>query len=486
MSGSGGGRLERHLLYLDGKFVDTGQARSVVNPATGQPFAEVAVVAGRGEVARAIERAHAAFATWRATPAKARADKLLAIAARLEARKDEVARAVTLESGKPLAQGHAEVAMSIDHVRWFAEEGRRAYGRLVPNQVEGKRHLVMKSPIGVVGAISPWNFPLVLGVRKLAPALAAGCPVVLKPALQTPISTLLFARCAQEADLPAGVLQIVCGNASEIGAEFLENAAVRKITFTGSTEVGRLLIAGAAARVVPLSLELGGNAPLLVFDDARLERAVEGALVAKFRNTGQSCIAANRFYVQRGIAGRFIEAFVARVRALKVGDGLEPGVDVGPLIDQRGVDKALDLIRDAVARGARVLCGGNAMTGRPGTFVEPTVLVDVPHEARILHEEVFAPVTPIVTFDHEAEAIERANAEPFGLAGYVFSQDLDRAYRVCEALEAGSIGLNDGVPTTSNCPFGGFKQSGWGRELGVEGLEAFLETKHVAMALSGA
>lgn len=475
--------LTRHPLYVDGAFVDTGRGKPVVDPATGEAFAEVAVVEGRDPVARAIEAAAAASSGWRVTPAKARADKLLAIAAQLEARKDEVARAITQEAGKPLAQAVGEVAMSVDHLRWFAEEARRAYGRIVPNQVEGKRHLVMKSPIGVVGAISPWNFPLVLGVRKLAPALAAGCPVVLKPALQTPLSSLLFASCAHDAGLPPGVFQVLCGDASQIGAEFLDNPLVRKITFTGSTEVGRLLIAGAAARVVPLSLELGGNAPLLVFDDAKLERAVEGALMAKFRNTGQSCIAANRFYVQRGIHDRFAEAFVERVRALKVGGGFEPGVDVGPLIDRRGLDKAVSLLEDATARGARVLTGGKPIKDRGGFFLEPTVLVDVPADARCLHEEVFAPVAPIVAFDHEAQAIEQANATPFGLAAYVFTQDLDRAFRVTEALEAGSIGLNDGVPTTSNCPFGGFKQSGWGRELGSEGLEEFLETKHVALAL---
>jgi succinate-semialdehyde dehydrogenase/glutarate-semialdehyde dehydrogenase len=373
--------------------------------------------------------------------------------------------------------------MTVDHLRWFGEEARRAYGRIVPNQVDGKRHLIIKSPMGVVGAISPWNFPLVLAVRKIAPALAAGCTVVLKPASQTPLCAVALAECVDAAKLPNGVFQLVAGAAAEIGAEFLQNPLCRKITFTGSTEVGKTLIAGAAATVKPLSLELGGHAPVLVFDDADLDQAVAGAMMAKFRNIGQSCIAANRIYVQRGIYEKFLRAFVEKTQAQNVGDGLEPGMDIGPLIDEAAVSKALEHIANAVAQGARVLCGGQRMTDRKGTFIEPTVLADVPKDALCMSEETFAPVAPITVFDTEAEGIALANDTIYGLSAYAFTTNLDRAFRLMEALEAGTIGINDGVPSTSQCPFGGAKQSGWGRELGSEGMEAFLETKHVSLGL---
>jgi succinate-semialdehyde dehydrogenase/glutarate-semialdehyde dehydrogenase len=387
-----------------------------------------------------------------------------------------------MENGKPLAQSLGEMAMSVDHLRWFAEEARRTYGRIVPQQADGKRHLVIKTPLGVVAAISPWNFPLVLALRKIAPALAAGCTVILKPASATPICAALFAECVEAAKLPKGVFQLVAGRASEIAQEFLDNPRCRKITFTGSTEVGKALIQGAANQVKPLSLELGGHAPVLVFEDADLDVAVEGAMITKFRNSGQSCIASNRIYVQRSIYEKFLEKFVAQTRALKTGDGLEDGTAVGPLINEEGLTKALEHIQDAVKRGARLLCGGKRIE-RKGFFLEPTVLADVPADAVCMSEETFAPVAPVVPFDTEAEAIERANNSPYGLSAYAFTRDLKRTFRLMEALEAGTIGINDGVPTTSNCPFGGVKQSGWGRELGVEGMDAFLETKHVSLGL---
>jgi succinate-semialdehyde dehydrogenase/glutarate-semialdehyde dehydrogenase len=407
---------------------------------------------------------------------------LHAIADDIENRSAEIARTITLENGKPLAQSQGEVAFTVDHLHWFAEEARRAYGRVAPQQVDGKRHMVIKSPMGVVGAITPWNFPLVLGVRKAAPALAAGNTIILKPAEQTPLSAIALAECVAAAGLPKGVFQVVLGDAPEIGQEFLQNPLCRKVTFTGSTEVGRLLIAGAANTVKPLSLELGGNAPVLVFDDIDLNRAVEGALIAKTRNTGQSCIAANRVYVQRSIYEDFLEAFTARMKSLKVGDGLEQGVEIGPLIDDAGLTKALAHIEDAVARGARVLCGGKRF-GDKGFFIEPTVLAGVPDDALCTQEETFAPVAAISAFDTEEEAIAKANDTIYGLSAYAFTGDLDRAFRLMESLEAGTIGINDGVPSTSNCPFGGVKQSGWGRELGSEGLDAFLETKHVSLGL---
>jgi succinate-semialdehyde dehydrogenase/glutarate-semialdehyde dehydrogenase len=469
-------------LYLNGQFVTpSGAPVTIVNPATEEPIEQVATM-DRAGVKQAIADAHAALPAWRNLPAKQRADQLLKIADELNRRSAEVARTMTLENGKPIAQSAGEVALSVDHLRWFAEEARRAYGRWIPHQVPGKRNMVMKSPVGVVGAIAPWNFPLLLAVRKIAPALAAGCTVVLKPATQTPLVSLQFAECCDAVKLLAGVFQVVYGNAREIGREMLDNPLVRKITFTGSTEVGKQLIAGAAGQVKRLSLELGGHAPAIVFDDADLNRAVEGVLAAKYRNTGQSCIAANRIYVQAGIYDRFMDAFVAKVRAMKTGNGLTEGMDIGAMINQQGLDSALAQIKDAVDKGAKLLCGGKRKPGA-GFFLEPTVLSDVADESTCLCEETFGPVAPVMKFKTEAEVIERANNSPYGLAAYAFTMNLDRAIRVAEALEAGSIGINDGVPTTSIAPFGGFKQSGWGRELGTEGLDAFLETKHISFGI---
>ncbi|MDB6023593.1 MAG: gabD [Pedosphaera sp.] len=473
--------MKSHPLYLNGQWVQTQGVIRVTNPATGEPFAEVCTVE-RAAVAQAITAAQAAFQGWRSLTGKARGEYLKKIADELERRRDEIARTITLENGKPLAQSLGEVAMSVDHLRWFAEEARRAYGRMVPHQVDGKRHLIIKAPVGVVGAISPWNFPLVLAVRKIAPALAAGCPVILKPASATPLCAVAFAECAEAAKLPPGVFQLVAGRASEIAQEFLDNPLCRKITFTGSTEVGQTLIRGAATGIKPLSLELGGHAPVLVFEDADLDAAVAGAMITKFRNTGQSCIAANRIYVQRSIYAKFLEKFVQQTRALKVGNGLEDGVQIGPLINEEGLAKALEHIQDATRLGARLLCGGKRLECK-GWFLEPAVLADVPDAAQCMSEETFAPVAPVCPFDTEEEAIKRANASPFGLCAYAFTKDLSRSFRLMEALEAGTIGLNDAVPSTSNCPFGGVKQSGWGRELGSEGLDAFLETRHVSLGI---
>ena len=473
--------MKTYPLYLNGEFVTSEPAWDVINPATGEPFARISTV-DRRRVAQALADAHAAFPGWRQLTAKARGEYLRRIAAEVERRRDEIARLISSENGKPLAQSLGEVGMTVDHLQWFAEEGRRAYGRIIPHQAAGKRNLVIKTPIGVVGAISPWNFPLVLAVRKLAPALAAGCPVVLKPARQTPLSCIAFAECCQAAQLPKGVVQVVCGESSEIGQEFLTNPLCRKVTFTGSTEVGRTLIRGAADTIKPLSLELGGNAPLLVFEDADLKVAVEGALLAKMRNTGQSCIASNRLLVHRPIYKRFLEAFVAQVKALKVGEFSEPGVEIGPMIDEKAFKHALALVQDATKRGAKVLCGGRQVQ-RKGFFLEPTVLADVPTDGLCLHQEIFAPIAPVTAFDTEDEAVRLANDTPFGLSAYAFTRDVGRVFRLAESLEAGMIGINDGLPTTSNAPFGGVKQSGWGRELGAEGLDAFLETKHISIVI---
>ncbi len=471
--------MQTQPLYLNGDWHRGGAAIEVENPATQEVFAAIATV-DRAEVRQALADAQAAFPGWRKTTAMQRGDELLKVADLLQERADAIAATITRENGKPLNQSMGEVKMSIDHLRWFAEEGRRTYGRIVPQQAEGKRHLVLRQPIGVVGAIAPWNFPLVLSVRKVAPALAAGCPVVLKPAGATPLCALELARAVHDAGLPPGVFQLVAGKASDIAAEMLENPLCRKISFTGSTEVGKKLIEGAAGTVTRLSLELGGHAPVIVFDDADLDQAVEGAIITKFRNTGQSCIASNRIYVQDGIHDRFVERFVKRAQEMKVGDGMTEDVEIGALINRAGLDAALEHVRDAVDRGARLACGGKRW-GEVGYFIEPTILTDVPDDAACMTEETFAPVAPVRRFKTEAEAVDRANATEYGLAAYVFTTHINRGLRVAEALEAGTVGLNDAVPSTSNCPFGGFKQSGWGRELGAEGIDAFLETKHVSV-----
>jgi succinate-semialdehyde dehydrogenase/glutarate-semialdehyde dehydrogenase len=469
-------------LYVNGQWLEPQDPLPVTDPATTQVIARVGTVP-RQKVAEAISCAGQAWPAWRAVPGRERGRYLSRIADVLERRSDELARTITLENGKPLAQSRGEVAITIDHFRWFAGEAQRVYGRVVPPQANSKRHLVIRSPIGVVGAISPWNFPLVLGVRKAAPALAAGCPVILKPASATPLSSLILAEAAHEVGLPPGVFQLVVGRASEIGAEMLENPICRKISFTGSTEVGKQLIRGAAENVTKLSLELGGHAPVLVFDDADLEQAVQGTLIAKFRNTGQSCIAANRVYVQRKIAERFIADLVAGTREMKIGGGLEEGVEIGPLIDEGALQNALDHIADATDRGARVLCGGQRWDGGAGYFLQPTILTDVPGDARCMREETFAPVVPVSVFDDEQQVIRQANDTRYGLAAYAFTRDLSRMWRLAEALEAGTIGINETVPATSQCPFGGLKESGWGRELGLEGVDAYLETKHISINL---
>lgn len=474
--------MKTYPVYLGGEFVTTDETIPVRNPATGELLGRMSVV-GRDRVGQALEAAHQAFTSWRQVVGKTRGDQLLAIAAEVERRKDELARTITQENGKALSQSAGEVAMTVDHLRWFAEEARRGYGRVVPHQVSGKRHLVIKTPIGPVAAISPWNFPLLLAVRKAAAALAAGCTVVLKPASATPLCAVQFAECVAAAGLPSGAFQLVAGKAAEIADEFLDNRLCRKITFTGSTEVGKQLVAGASRMLKPLSLELGGCAPLLVFADCDLDAAVEATLIAKFRNSGQSCIAANRIYVERPVYERYLERLVARTAELRVGNGLEPGVDIGALINEEAMDSALRQIADAITHGARLLCGGDRVPGLPGAFLRPAVLADVTEASLCFREETFAPIAPVCPFDREDEAIARANDTDYGLSAYAFTRDLNRTFRLMEALESGMIAINDGLPTTSQCPFGGVKQSGWGRELGTEGLDAFVETKHVCLGI---
>lgn len=474
--------MQLHPLYLNGAFVESDETIPVHNPSTTEAFAQVCVI-DRPAVATAIQHAQAAFLPWRTLTPKARGEWLNRLATELERRREDIARTITLETGKPLTQSAGEITLALDHLRWFAEETRRAYGRVVPPAIESKRHLVIKSPIGVVGAITPWNFPLMLVVRKVAPALAAGCPVVLKPARQTPLTALALAACAHQIQLPRGVLQVVLGSATDIAAEFLSNPSVRKITFTGSTEVGQHLIRNAAQTVKPLGLELGGQAPALVFEDADMDAAIDGILTAKFRNNGQSCIAINRIYVQNSAYESFLARFADRVSALHVGDGFNPATDLGPLIDSSTLARALVHIRDARDLGARLLCGGDRVPNLRGHFLQPTVLADVPPRAHCMIEETFGPVAPVASFETEPEAVDLANHTRYGLAAYVFTRDLRRTFRLMESLEAGTIAFNDGLPTSSHCPFGGLKQSGWGRELGSEGLDAFLETKHISIGL---
>ncbi len=472
--------MDHRPLFLNGQWTSPGPALTVTNPATGETIGSVATIDAAG-VRRAIDDAAAAWPAWRHLTGLERSRYLTRIADAVEARADEMARMITLENGKPLPQAKGEMAMTVDHFRWFAEEARRIYGRVVPHQMPGKRHMVFQHPVGVVGAIAPWNFPVVLAARKIAPALAAGCPVILKPASATPLSSVLLAEAIEAAELPAGVFQLVVGDAASIAETFFQHPDCRKVTFTGSTEVGRLLIRQAADHVTRLSLELGGHAPLLVFADAEMDAAVEGAIIAKFRNTGQSCIAANRVYVEQSIYDEFVERLVERAGALTIGPGTEEGVDIGPLIDERALQHALDQIEDARNRGAKIRCGGRRWDGAPGTFLEPTVITDLPEQASCLHFETFAPVAPVIPFADEAEGVARANDTPYGLAAYVFTRDLARAWRLAEELEAGTIGINDATPATSQCPFGGMKESGLGRELGSEGIFAYLEPKHISL-----
>ena len=469
---------------IGGKWVAGADEFEVVDPGMGKPFARCSSV-GHDEAMRAIDNADRAFRDWERLPAMRRADYLLAVCANMRNRRDEIATELTRENGKPFFESQIEVDVAIDHFRWFAEEGRRAYGRIVPNQVAGKRHWVLKRPFGVVAAIAPWNFPLALSARKVAPALAAGCTVILRPARQTPISCVMMAECIVDAGIPSGVFQLLLGSAGPISDAFMRHPACQKVSLTGSTPVGKKLIAASAESITKLALELGGQAPVVVFADCDLDAAIDGAVKGKIRNVGQSCVAANRFYVERSIYSAFVEGFAARLASLQVDYGLNPGSQVGALESEKGLNHAMAQIEDAKQRGATVVTGGQRVNVggdyADGVYLAPTVLADVPHEALCMREETFAPVAPVHPFDSEHEAIAKANDTQFGLAAYAYTSNLNRAIRISEQLEAGSIGINDPVPSTSNCPFGGFKQSGSGRELGIEGLDEFLEPVHVSI-----
>lgn len=476
-------------MYIGGQFTAArgGATFPVRDPATGETVAEVPD-AGPEDVRAAVDAAAATFPAWAALPAVERGRYLLRAREILLARADAIARLITLENGKPLAEARRELEFSLGYLDWFAAEARRAYGEIVPSPQPHRRLWVIRQPVGVVAAITPWNFPALMITRKVAPALAAGCTVVLKPASATPLTALAIAEAFAEAGLPAGVFNVVTGRRSGMIAQaFLDDPRVRKIAFTGSTEVGKELMRGAAAGLKRVSFELGGNAPLVVFDDDDLERAVTGAVAIKYlRVGGQSCICANRIYVQEGVAEAFLAAFRERVRALRVGPGLEPGVEVGPLINEAAVAKVEELVAEAVAAGARVTVGGHRLSEGAyarGHFYAPTVVEGVREDMRLAREEIFGPVAPVLTFRSEEELLARANDTPYGLAAYLFTRDLSRAIRVAEGLEYGLIGLNDAGGYTHEIPFGGFKESGLGREGGRDGLEEYLETKSIVVGL---
>jgi succinate-semialdehyde dehydrogenase/glutarate-semialdehyde dehydrogenase len=472
-------------MYIDGKWSPAANGRTlgVTNPATEEVIEEIAY-GGRAEVRQALEAAQRAMPAWMKLTAWDRAKVLKKTADLMRERLEAISRTLTMEQGKPLAESKAEILHSADTFEWFAEEGKRAYGQVIPNSQPGKRHVTVKHPVGVVGAISPWNFPITLQSRKIAPALAVGCTVVAKPASQTPLSLVAVFECMIEAGLPAGVANLVMGSAQEIADEFLENPICRKISFTGSTEVGKQLMRGAADQVKRVSLELGGHAPFIVFPDADPEAVAKAAVLGKFRNNGQVCIAPSRFFVHKDVEKKFTEAAVGFARNLKLGNGLDAATEIGPMFEKRALDQATALVEDAKQHGAKVLTGGKRSTRfERGYFFEPTVLSGLPPQAKILTEEPFAPVMPLLDFSKIDDVIQAANNTRYGLASYVFTNDLTVAWRMAEGLEAGIICINDPVPAVPQCPFGGMKESGLGRELAHEGLEAYLETKYVSFKL---
>ncbi len=471
---------------IDGQWTagsDTGARFAVDDPATGAPLAEVANL-GAVDAAAAIAAAERAWPAWRARPAKERAAVMMKWFQLLLQHADDLARIMTAEQGKPLAEARGEVVYGASFVEWFAEEARRVYGETIPTTDANKRYLVIRQPIGVCAAITPWNFPIAMITRKVAPALAAGCPVVIKPAEQTPLSALAVAELAQRAGMPGGVLNVLPADAArsiDIGRVLCSSPVVRHLSFTGSTEVGRILAAQCAPTVKKISLELGGNAPFIVFDDADLDSAVEGAMISKYRNAGQTCVCANRLYVQSGVYDAFVERLAARVRAIRVGNGFEAGVHQGPLIDEAALAKVQAHIDDAVARGARVVTGGTPAAGLGSRFYTPTVLAGVTGEMLCAREETFGPVAPVFRFETEAAAVEQANATEYGLASYFYSRDIGRVFRVAEALEYGMVGINTGLISTAEVPFGGVKQSGLGREGARQGIDDYVEAKYLCL-----
>ncbi|KQQ60207.1 NAD-dependent succinate-semialdehyde dehydrogenase [Pseudomonas sp. Leaf127] len=473
--------LLRQAMLIDGQWVqaDSGQTLEVRNPATGELVARVPK-GGADETRRAIEAAERAMQGWRKTLPKERARVLRTLYDLMLENLDDLATIMTAEQGKPLVESRGEILYAAGFIEWFAEEAKRVYGDIIPQNAHGRQILVQKAPIGVFAAITPWNFPAAMITRKAGPGWAVGCAGVIKPASQTPLSALALAVLAERAGLPAGVCNVVTGSAQAIGGELTAHPAVRKLSFTGSTEVGAQLLAQCAPTIKKTSMELGGNAPFIVFDDADVDAAVKGALAAKYRNTGQACVAANRILVQAGIYDAFASKLAEATAALKVGDGMHEGVVQGPLINEAAVLKVEEHIADAVSKGARVIAGGQRHA-LGGSFFEPTVLIDVPREALVFSDETFGPVAPLFRFTSEQEALTMANDTPFGLAAYVYARDVGTIFRVIEGLEVGMIGVNEGIISTEVAPFGGVKASGLGREGSLYGIEDYLEIKYVAL-----
>lgn len=471
--------LKREACLIAGEWITGDGWIQVENPATGAIIGRVPAL-GAVETRRAIQAAEAAMKSWRGLAAKDRARILRRWHDLMMEQQEELAQLLTAEQGKPLAEARAEIAYAASFLEWFGEEAKRVYGDVIPGHAADKRIVVLKQPIGVVGAITPWNFPSAMITRKIAPALAAGCGAVVKPAPETPFSALALGVLAQAAGLPDGLLNIVTGPAIEIGGELTTNPTVRKISFTGSTAVGSALMIQSAPTIKKLSLELGGNAPFIVFDDADLDAAVEGAILSKFRNAGQTCVCANRFYVQSGVYDAFLEKLTAASRALRVGNGVEDGVQIGPLIDENAVRKVEAHVADAVSKGARILTGGNRLDGR---FYEPTVLGNVTSGMIVAHEETFGPLAPVVRFETDEDAIALANGSEFGLAAYIYVRDIARAWKIAEAVESGIVGVNTGLISTEVAPFGGVKASGLGREGSRYGIEDYLEIKYLCLAV---
>lgn len=481
MQGIKNTKLFREACYINGKWIQSNSQKtfSIYNPFDNSILGNVPEC-GRAETKLAIQAASQAWQSWKNKTAKERSDLLWAWAHLIDENKDDIARIMTYEQGKPLMEARGEIDYANSFIKWFAEEGRRIYGDVIPPKVSGQHIIVIKQSVGVVAAITPWNFPAAMMTRKIAPALAVGCTVVIKPDEATPFSALALTVLAEQAGIPAGVINVVTGIPEEIGKEMTENPLVRKLSFTGSTAVGKLLMKECASTLKKISLELGGNAPFIVFDDADMDEAVKGAIASKFRNSGQTCVCANRIFVHKRIYTEFTEKLVEAVKQLRVGNGLEEGVQQGPLINAAAVNKVKSHIEDAVAKGAKVAIGGNTHE-LGGLFFEPTVLTDVDSCMRIAKEETFGPVAPLFKFESEDEVLQMANDTEFGLAAYFYTQNLKRVWRVAEALEYGMVGINAGVISTEVAPFGGVKQSGMGREGSKYGVEPYLEIKYLGM-----
>ncbi|MCB2006083.1 MAG: NAD-dependent succinate-semialdehyde dehydrogenase [Burkholderiaceae bacterium] len=473
--------LFKQQAYVAGQWIaaDDGKTIAVTNPATGEQLGTVPAC-GTRETERAIAAADKAQKAWRDVSAKERAAILRKLNDLMLANTDDLALIMTSEQGKPLTEAKGEIAYAASFIEWFADEARRTYGDTIPAPLGDRRFLAIKQPVGTTAAITPWNFPTAMLTRKAGPALAAGCSMVVKPASQTPFSALAFAELAERAGVPKGLLSVLTGSASQIGGEMTRNPLVRKLTFTGSTEVGRTLMRQSADTIKKLSLELGGNAPFIVFDDADLDAAVEGAMISKYRNTGQTCVCANRIYVQKGVLEAFTKKLVAKVEALKVGPGVNDGVNQGPLIDDKAVAKIEEHIADAKAKGGTVLTGGKRHA-LGGLFFEPTVVGGATNDMLFASEETFGPLAPVFSFETEEEVIARANDTEFGLAAYFYSRDVGRVMRVAERLESGMVGVNTGLISTAEAPFGGVKQSGLGREGSKYGLDEFMEIKYICL-----